>query len=236
MTDFMGSQVQEKLSSNYLSYINENWNVFPDQQTRNKYIKRIVILGSESTGKTTLCSRLARYYQTVWTKEYGRILCERKLSNSLSSTAASSLLPVPSYEWNDEDFKEIFIQQNLSELHATRYLSDRRNKFLICDTNSFVSGIWYERYMTHPVPQDLNEIHESMCINPVIYLLSDIEGMPFVQDGFRDGEEIRENMHKQFLHALQKEKEKNNIPYQVLTGSYDERFYQAIQIIDSLIS
>jgi HTH-type transcriptional repressor of NAD biosynthesis genes len=234
MSDRFEAEVEEKLNSNYLYYINEYWNDFPDQQIRNKYVKRVVILGSESTGKTTLCYRLARYYQTLWIKEYGRFLCERKLSDSLFSSSDTG--SVPSYEWNDEDFKEIFIQQNLSELHAIRYLSDRRNKFLICDTNSFVSGIWYERYMYHPVPPELQVIHEKMCINPVIYLLSEVKGMPFVQDGYRDGEEIRENMQKQFFVALQKEKEKNNICYDVLSGSYDERFYQAIQIIDSLIS
>ena len=35
-------------------------------------IKKIVIIGPESTGKSTLCEQLAKHFQTVWVKEYAR--------------------------------------------------------------------------------------------------------------------------------------------------------------------
>jgi nicotinamide riboside kinase len=37
-----------------------------------KPIQKIVILGPESTGKSTLCAALAAHYQTIWTPEYAR--------------------------------------------------------------------------------------------------------------------------------------------------------------------
>ena len=35
-------------------------------------MKKIVIIGPESTGKSTLCEKLAAHYETVWVKEYAR--------------------------------------------------------------------------------------------------------------------------------------------------------------------
>ena len=37
-----------------------------------KSIQKIVVLGPESTGKSTLCAALAVHYQTIWTPEYAR--------------------------------------------------------------------------------------------------------------------------------------------------------------------
>lgn len=45
-------------------------------------ILRIVLIGAESTGKTTLCIELARHYNTVWVAEFGRELWEQKLPHS----------------------------------------------------------------------------------------------------------------------------------------------------------
>ena len=35
-------------------------------------IKKIVIIGPESTGKSTLCSQLAAHYKTLWCPEFAR--------------------------------------------------------------------------------------------------------------------------------------------------------------------
>src|SRR5438105_15460655 len=35
-------------------------------------VKRVAIVGAESTGKTTLAEELARHFDTVWVPEYGR--------------------------------------------------------------------------------------------------------------------------------------------------------------------
>ena len=35
-------------------------------------IKKIVVIGPESTGKSTLCEKLAAHYNTIWAKEYAR--------------------------------------------------------------------------------------------------------------------------------------------------------------------
>ncbi len=42
-------------------------------------IKKIVVIGPESTGKSTLCLQLAEHYQTLWCPEYAREYLEKML-------------------------------------------------------------------------------------------------------------------------------------------------------------
>jgi len=41
-------------------------------EATNVKLQKIVVLGPESTGKSTLCTALAKHYQTIWCKEYAR--------------------------------------------------------------------------------------------------------------------------------------------------------------------
>lgn len=41
-------------------------------------LKKIVVIGPESTGKSTLCEGLAAHYQTVWVREYAREYLEER--------------------------------------------------------------------------------------------------------------------------------------------------------------
>ena len=40
-------------------------------------IKKFVVIGPESTGKSTLCSQLAEHYHTTWVREYAREYLEK---------------------------------------------------------------------------------------------------------------------------------------------------------------
>ncbi len=42
----------------------------------NKSIKKIAIVGPESTGKSTISQLLAKYYKVSWVPEYARYYCE----------------------------------------------------------------------------------------------------------------------------------------------------------------
>ena len=37
-----------------------------------RQLKKIVVIGPESTGKSTLCEQLANHYQTQWCQEFAR--------------------------------------------------------------------------------------------------------------------------------------------------------------------
>jgi nicotinamide riboside kinase len=64
-----------------------------------------------------------------------------------------------------------------------------------------------------------------------LYLLADIN-VPFVQDGWRDGEMIREQMHQQFLTQLQQ----SGRSFEILSGNWQERQATAIAAINRLLA
>lgn len=188
-----------------------------DLPLREFYAKRIVIIGPESTGKTTLCKRLAEYYNTLWVEEVGRIVSEEKIKERSDDKIE--------YEWKSEEFDEIALKQNQLENQKARLC----NKVLICDTNSLATYIWHRRYMEHDRKEILDIYNEIK--KPDLYLITTPEGVPFVQDGYRDGEHFRESMFKDFEELLKKEE----INYEILDGDYENRYVKAVKIIDDQI-
>lgn len=180
---------------------------------RSYYAKRVCIVGAESTGKTTLAAALATHYQTCWVAEYGRDVSERKLEVD------------GSYRWETSDFVTIANTQSRLEDEAAR----NSNQMVVCDTDAFATSIWHLRYMGFH-----SEEVESIAAarrRPDLYLLSDFHA-PFVQDGTRDGESIREWMDNEFRQKLIRQRR----PFVVLSGSYEDRFQQAVAAIDRLLS
>jgi NadR type nicotinamide-nucleotide adenylyltransferase len=179
---------------------------------RGYYARRVCVVGAESTGKTILARRLAEHYETVWVAESGREACERMLAE------------IGEYQWRSEDFMEIARIQCKRENEAAR----RANRILICDTDAFATSIWHRRYMGERSPE-VEAIAESHR-RPDLYLISNVD-TPFVQDGTRDGEGIREWMHGVFVEELVR----TDRPFRILTGDWEERFRQAVGHIDALI-
>jgi HTH-type transcriptional regulator, transcriptional repressor of NAD biosynthesis genes len=180
---------------------------------RAHYAKRVCLVGAESTGKTTLAQGLAAHYETVWVPEFGREESERKLAQD------------GCYIWKSDDFAHIAQTQCDMENAAAR----QANRVLICDTDAFATSIWHRRYMGERSPEveEIATRHRS----PDLYLLPDVD-TPFVQDGTRDGEAIREWMHQTFVEELAAQ----GRPYQLLTGSYEDRMQAAARQIDALLA
>lgn len=176
------------------------------------YAKRVCLVGAESTGKTTLARALAAHYGTVWVPEYGREHSERKLAED------------GAYHWNSTEFVLIAENQCRLEEAAAR----NANKVLICDTDAFATTLWHRRYLGFPSPEvaAVAAAHRP----PDLYLLTDVD-TPFVQDGTRDGEAIREWMHDAFIEELSAQ----GRPFRLLSGSYGERFRAAVAWVDALL-
>jgi HTH-type transcriptional repressor of NAD biosynthesis genes len=171
-------------------------------------MKKICIVGAESTGTTTMSRALAEHYQTIWIPEYGRLYSEIKMYSNNAS------------HWTTDEFVHIAKEQSRLE----DYFENLANKILICDTNAFATSIWHERYVGKR-SEEVEKIASTRKYD--LYLLTNID-IPFVQDGLRDGEHIREWMHKRFESELKKQ----NIPYFILSGPHKTRLKQAIALID----
>ena len=185
---------------------------FFEPPVRAYYVKRVCLIGAESTGKTTLAQALAEYYRTCWVAEYGREYTEHKLAEE------------GNYDnWRSEEFVHIAAIQCEREEEAAR----RADRVLICDTDAFATSIWHRRYIGECSPEVENIAAQHR--RPDLYLVTDVN-TPFVQDGIRDGELIREWMHEAFVAELTAQGRRFNH----LSGSYEERFDEAVKRIDDL--
>lgn len=176
---------------------------------RQQYAKRICVLGAESTGTTTLTTALAQAYRTPWVPEYGRYYTEALMD--------------PRHEWQSQEFTFIAQQQQALE----DQLAGQSNGLLICDTNAFATRLWHERYMGYMSPT-LDEIAMDDPIDLYVLTKPDI---PFMQDGIRDGEHIRHDMHDRFKAEL----EKYNLPYIEVGGSVKNRMAVAMTAIEEVL-
>ena len=189
-----------------------NWS-FLEPCVREHLAMRIVLIGAESTGKTTLAERLATHLDTNWVAEYGREYCENKFSGLDPVLGDPDSLP----PWTSDEFVRIAETQTTLEARAAR----SSNGVLLCDTNAVATTVWHKRYVgTDSEP--LRTIKESTIADLYLVTAPDV---PFVQDGTRDGENLRTQMHLDFLRAV----EESKVPYVVLTGTYEDRFRRAVE-------
>ncbi|MGE9268427.1 MAG: AAA family ATPase [Verrucomicrobiales bacterium] len=175
------------------------------------YAKRIVILGAESTGTTTLARDLAQAFQTNWVEEYGREYSALKQEKGETT-------------WTSDEFLTIAREQTRRENLAAREC----NRLLICDTNVFATTLWHQRYLGSRCPELENF---ARSVKADLYLLTGDE-IPFIQDGLRDGEHLRHDMHRWFIDALQQQL----TPWQLVSGPPQTRLEQAQTAIHSVFS
>jgi len=171
-----------------------------------KVIKKIAVVGPESTGKSTLSRQLAKHYNTVWVPEYAREYCEK--------------LTAPC-TWQDE------INMFKGQLALESELLPKANKILICDTTFITVKIWSE-YTFGKSPQEVLEELPRRTYD--LYLLMDID-LPWEEDPLRDFPHEREY----FMNVWRNELENLHANYVTVSGSDASRFKNAITYIDQYL-
>ncbi|MEK8110062.1 AAA family ATPase [Micromonospora sp. M12] len=76
------------------------------------FVRRVVVVGAESTGTTTMAAALAAHYGTRWVPEYGRELTARKLARLRERTPEATVFDVT---WDREDFRTVVREQQAAE-------------------------------------------------------------------------------------------------------------------------
>lgn len=171
--------------------------------TRAGLAARVVVLGAESTGSTTLAEDLSSHLGTLWVPEYGRE----------HTFAREGELAAP---WRSDEFDLIVDRQIAMEDAALRRTPI---PLLICDTDVLATAVWHERYIGAPAPR----IHERAADHaPDLYLLTGDE-IAWVDDGSRDGEHIRSAMQQRFRDVLAAQ----SVPWVEVRGSRAERLSAA---------
>jgi NadR type nicotinamide-nucleotide adenylyltransferase len=185
-----------------------------------KSIKKIVVLGPESTGKSTLCASLAAHYQTIWIPEYARAF----LSTNGTKYTYDDLLTIAKGQIQNEDEAIASLNKNFID-HPTQKISNK----LILDTDMYVMKVWCEYVFNNCHHYILEQINQR---NYDLYLLCDID-LPWAADEMR---EYPDAGPRKELFTIYKELLINqNTPWGIVSGTGAQRTENAIQLIDQYL-
>lgn len=180
-------------------------------------IQKIVVLGPESTGKSTLCAALAMHYQTIWTPEYAR----QYLSEHGTKYTYEDLLTIAKGQIeNEEHAIEILSLKSADNPGAENMYK------LIVDTDMYVMKVWSEYVFNNCHHFILEQINQRSYD---LYLLCDID-LPWTADEMREYPNEGPRLE---LFTIYKELLINqNTPWGIVSGSGDQRTQNAIQLIE----
>ena len=182
-------------------------------EATNVILQKIVVLGPESTGKSTLCAALAKHYQTIWCKEYAR----EYLSKNGTAYTYENLLTIAKGQLANED--------TAIETAITQLNNGGTNK-LIIDTDMYVMKVWSEYVFNNCDPFILEQINERTYD---LYLLCDID-LPWTSDEMR---EYPDELPRKELFMIYKDLLVNQTtPWAVVSGIGDDRTNNAIRVIE----
>lgn len=167
--------------------------------------KRIVIIGPESTGKSTLTRQLATRFSTSYADEYARIYLEQ--------------LDRP---YGEEDMIPMVSGQILEEERAAE---QARNGLFFLDTDLYVFKVWYEDKYGTCAEAILREI---ALRHYDLYLLTAID-MPWMDDPLREHGSPEERHY--FFHIYYDIVQQSGVPFAVVSGREEERLEQAVKAI-----
>ena len=169
--------------------------------------KRILILGPESTGKSTLAEKLAQHYAEPWVPEVARAYLEG-LNRPYTY---EDLLQIGKQQMNLED-----------ELALTA------TRFLFCDTDLRVIQVWSQHRFGKVDPWVLEEIARR-TYDLILLCAPDL---PWQADPLREHPdlEIREQLFEQYLEITQQ----SGFPFTIISGDASARLRTSVEAIDVL--
>jgi len=168
--------------------------------------RRVVLTGSESTGKTTLAADLARHYKVLWVPEFVRTYAAWKLA----TLDAGDVAPIA--------LGQIAVQD--AEL-------TRASGLLLLDTDLLSTVVYAEHYYG----QCQKWITQAVLARRAdLYLLCDIE-VPWTPDPQRDRPDDREAIQGLFREALRS----RGFPVVDIRGDWQDRFLAARTAIDTML-
>jgi NadR type nicotinamide-nucleotide adenylyltransferase len=159
-------------------------------------VRKVALVGTESTGKSTLAERLARETGALWTHEYGRELWEAQ-----------------GLEGSFADYLRIAGRQ----LEREQLARPHARAFLFCDTNAWTTLQWSLRAFG-TADARLHELVDRTIADYTWVLCADDFG--WVQDGTR---ELADGKARRFQEQQQRDLRRRGVDYLVAGGTIDER-------------
>ena len=175
-------------------------------------VKKVAIIGPESTGKSTLSARLAEHYKTTWVPEYAR-----------------EYLTLKGMNYTYESLLDIAKGQVALEEKYLREAEAAASPVLFIDTDMYVMKVWSEFVFGKCHQWVIDQITER---NYDLYLLCNID-LPWSPDPLREypNPEPRKQLFRIYHDILINQ----STPWAVISGDWDERLQAAITAVNKIL-
>ncbi len=178
----------------------------------------MVIIGPESTGKSTLCTELANHYQTIWCPEYAR---EYLLKHG-TDYSFDDLLTIAKGQLDNE---EAYTKQVMGNSQAV--VNDQ--KLLFIDTDMYVMKVWCEFVFQRCHLWILDQIVQRKYD---LYFLCNID-LPWQKDELREYPDLESRAR--LYHIYHDLMINQHTPWVKIEGNYEQRLQIAVKAVDELL-
>ncbi|HEY9361942.1 MAG TPA: ATP-binding protein [Chitinophagaceae bacterium] len=181
-------------------------------------IKKIVIIGPESTGKSTLSEQLANHYKTLWVPEFAR---EYLLKNGKEYTY-TDLLTIAKGQLDLEEL----LAQKVYERKINKENTEPPSSYLFIDTDMYVMKVWCEFVFNKCHQWILDRVEERKYD---FYLLCNTD-LPWTKDELREYPDLetRQKLFNIYRDILTNQ----SIPWAEVSGTNEQRLQVAVKEID----
>ena len=171
-------------------------------------VKRVCLLGAESTGKTTLAEGLAVRFDTVWNPEYGRPYTQIGRPDDAP--------------WASWEFTHIARIQCWYE----DFLAGLARRVLFTDTDAFTTAVFHEVYLGVPAAG----FGELVARRYDLFVVCGLD-TPWHHDGVREFEAQRRWMHERYLARVRE----SGSPWLLVEGPRDVRLDAAAAAVGRML-
>lgn len=190
-----------------------HWDWMP-QVVRTYFTKKVLIIGGESSGKSTLTINLANYFNTVYLEEVGR---------DLSELSGTDIYMLP------EDFTRILLEHKAKEFR----LIEKSNKVFFEDTDCLITHFFLD-FLNDEESKKNGKLADAIAAlnsyDLILFLEPDVE---WVQDG--DRSEVIAADRKKYSEMIKKYYTDRGFGFKIISGDYNTRFDLAVKYVNELI-
>jgi NadR type nicotinamide-nucleotide adenylyltransferase len=183
----------------------ENWEFLPEI-VRPYFLKRVCIVGGESSGKSTLAQALASTFHTKHVPEYARIDLERRGG----VCEKSDMLPIAR-----------------GQIALESAMAREASRILVSDTDALLSQVW-SQFLFGEISSELKALADRQHFDLYLLLKPDL---PWVADSVR----YLPHQRAEFFERCRAILDETKRPYAIISGLGEQRVQAAIEAVRSIL-